>query len=51
MEQKRLNEHARMEMDELNIKSLQILRAIVHNEERKLPEGWATRTSEPKIAK
>ena len=40
-----------MEMDELNIKCLQILRAIIHNEERKLPEDWQTRTSEHKIKK
>lgn len=38
-------------MDELNIKCLQILRAMIHNQERLMPEDWATRTSEPKIAK
>ncbi|WAR13356.1 ITPR1-like protein, partial [Mya arenaria] len=48
---KRLQEHARMEMDELNIKCLQVLRAIIHNEERRLPEDWATRTTELKIKK
>ncbi|XP_055955374.1 inositol 1,4,5-trisphosphate receptor type 1 [Patella vulgata] len=46
---KRLSETARQEMDELNIKCLQVLRAIIHNEERKLPEDWETRTSEIKI--
>jgi inositol 1,4,5-triphosphate receptor type 1 len=46
-----MTEHARLEMDELNIKCLQILRAMIHNEERKLPEDWATRTTETKIAK
>ncbi|KAL4233980.1 hypothetical protein ACF0H5_005635 [Mactra antiquata] len=51
LERKRLTEHARLEMDELNIKCLQILRAMIHNEERKLPEDWATRTTEIKIAK
>ncbi|ESO91009.1 hypothetical protein LOTGIDRAFT_163525 [Lottia gigantea] len=48
-ESKRLSETAKQEMDELNIKCLQVLRAIIHNEERKLPEDWETRTSEPKI--
>jgi hypothetical protein len=38
-------------MDELNIKCLQILRAMVHNEERRLPDDWPTRTAEPKVAK
>ncbi|KAK3610322.1 hypothetical protein CHS0354_029791 [Potamilus streckersoni] len=51
MEVKRMTESARLEMDELNIKCLQILRGIIHNEERKLPEDWATRTTEPKIEK
>lgn len=46
-----MTEHARLEMDELNIKCLQILRAMIHNEERKMPADWATRTTEPKIAK
>ena len=40
-----------MEMDDLNIKCLQILRGIIHNEERKLPEDWQTRMSERKIKK
>ncbi|KAL3860316.1 hypothetical protein ACJMK2_010455, partial [Sinanodonta woodiana] len=35
----------------LDIKCLQILRAIIYNEERKLPEDWDTRASETKIKK
>lgn len=46
-----MSEGARMEMDELNVKCFQVLRALVHNEERRLPEDWATRTTEPKITK
>ena len=30
----------REEQEELDIRSLHLLRAIVHNEERKLPENW-----------
>ena len=30
-----------MDQEELDIRSLQLLRAIIHNEERKLPENWA----------
>lgn len=48
---KRMTEKAMQEMDELNIKCLQVLRSIVHNEERKMPEDWATRTTEPAIKK
>uniref|UniRef100_A0A0L8I7T5 RyR/IP3R Homology associated domain-containing protein n=1 Tax=Octopus bimaculoides TaxID=37653 RepID=A0A0L8I7T5_OCTBM len=44
----RLNEAKRKEMDELNIKCLQVLRALIHNEERKLCEDWETRTGESK---
>ncbi|KAK3086885.1 hypothetical protein FSP39_024881 [Pinctada imbricata] len=51
MADKRMSEKARLELDELNIKCLQILRAIIHNEERKMPETWAVRTTEPKIMK
>ncbi|XP_041375271.1 inositol 1,4,5-trisphosphate receptor type 1-like [Gigantopelta aegis] len=36
---------------ELDVKCLQILRAILHNEERKLPESWELRTAENKIKK
>ncbi|XP_041375499.1 inositol 1,4,5-trisphosphate receptor type 3-like [Gigantopelta aegis] len=51
LENRRLNETARQEMDDLNIKCLQVLRAIIHNEERKLPEDWEIRTTETKIMK
>lgn len=37
--------------EDLDIKCLQILRALVVNEERKLPENWETRSSSPKIKK
>lgn len=47
----RLNEVKRKEMDELNIKCLQVLRALIHNEERKLSEDWEIRTGESKIIK
>ena len=36
---------------DLDVRCLQVLRAIVHNEERKLPEDWAVRTAEEKIKK
>ncbi|XP_021341779.1 inositol 1,4,5-trisphosphate receptor type 2-like [Mizuhopecten yessoensis] len=51
MGHKRMSEAARQEMDDLNIKCIQLLRAIVHNEERKMPDDWETRTTEPKIKK
>ena len=51
MGHKRMTEAARQEMDDLNIKCLQLLRAMVHNEERKMPEDWETRTTEHKIKK
>lgn len=51
MAHKRMTEAARIEMDELNIKCLQLLRAVIHNEERRLPEDWETRTTEYKIMK
>ena len=35
--------------EDLDIKCLQILRALVHNEERKLPDDWATQTAENNI--
>ena len=37
--------------EQLDMKCLQILRAMVHNEERRLPEDWALRLSEAKIRK
>ncbi|XP_046366515.2 inositol 1,4,5-trisphosphate receptor type 3-like isoform X5 [Haliotis rufescens] len=36
---------------ELDVRCLQLLRAVIHNEERKLPDDWDTRTSETKIKK
>jgi hypothetical protein len=38
-------------MDELNIKCLQVLRAAIYNEERKIDEDWEVRTAEHKIEK
>lgn len=35
--------------EDLDIKCLQLLRAVVHSEERKLPEDWDTKTAESKI--
>nr|XP_019924346.2 inositol 1,4,5-trisphosphate receptor type 1 isoform X2 [Crassostrea gigas] len=35
--------------EDLDIKCLQLLRAMVHNEERKLPDDWDTKTAEHKI--
>ncbi|CAG5132421.1 unnamed protein product, partial [Candidula unifasciata] len=35
--------------EQLDVRCLQILRALVHNEERKLPEDWANRMLESKI--
>ncbi|XP_059139568.1 inositol 1,4,5-trisphosphate receptor type 1-like isoform X3 [Physella acuta] len=37
--------------EQLDVRCLQILRALIHNEERKLPEDWALRASESKIKK
>ena len=36
---------------DLDVRRLQILRAIIHNEERKLPDDWAQRSSEDKVKK
>ena len=33
-------EAARQEQEELDIRCLQLLRAVIHNEERRLPEDW-----------
>ena len=33
-------EAERMEQEELDIRCLQLIRATIHNEERKLPEDW-----------
>ena len=46
-----MTEAARNEMDELNIKCLQVLRAAIHNEERKMDDDWEVRTAEHKIEK
>ncbi|GFO23772.1 inositol 1,4,5-trisphosphate receptor type 3-like isoform x9 [Plakobranchus ocellatus] len=35
--------------EQLDVRCMQILRALVHNEERRLPEDWALRMSESKI--
>ncbi|XP_064627454.1 inositol 1,4,5-trisphosphate receptor type 1-like isoform X9 [Lineus longissimus] len=35
----------------LDVRCLQLLRACIHNEERKLPEDWQNRTQERKIRK
>ena len=32
----------RLEQDALDVRCLQLLRAIIHNEERKLPADWET---------
>ncbi|KAK3085572.1 hypothetical protein FSP39_005468 [Pinctada imbricata] len=37
--------------EDLDIKCLQILRALVHNEERRLPDDWDTKTADAKIKK
>lgn len=41
----------RKEQEKLDIRCLQILRAIIHNEERQLPADWPTRTAETIIRK
>ena len=33
-------EAERIEQEELDIRCLQLIRATIHNEERKLPEDW-----------
>ena len=40
MYRKLQTESARIEQEELDIRCLQLLRAVIHNEERKLPEDW-----------
>ena len=34
------NDAERLEQEELDIRCLQLIRAALHNEERKLPEDW-----------
>jgi hypothetical protein len=40
MYRKLTSEAQRLEQEELDIRCLQLLRAVIHNEERKLPEDW-----------
>ena len=42
------SESVRIEQEELDIRTLHLLRATVHNEERKLPENWEENPSEHK---
>ena len=42
------SESLRIEQEELDIRSLHLLRAVVHNEERKLPENWEENPAEHK---
>jgi len=46
MYRKMTSEAGRMEQEELDIRCLQLLRALIHNEERKLPENWEENPSE-----
>ena len=40
MYRKVTSEAQRQEQEELDIRCLQLLRALIHNEERRLPEDW-----------
>jgi len=40
------SESVRLEQEDLDIRTLHLLRATVHNEERKLPENWEENPSE-----
>jgi len=42
------SEAARLEQEELDIRCLQLLRATIHNEERKLPEDWEENAADNK---
>jgi len=42
------SESARLEQEELDIRCLQLLRATIHNEERKLPEDWEENAADNK---
>ena len=42
------SESVRQEQEELDIRTLHLLRATVHNEERKLPENWEENPAEHK---
>lgn len=46
MYNKLTSEAQRIEQEELDIRCLQLLRAVIHNEERKLPEDWADNPSD-----
>ena len=40
MHRKLTLESQKIEQEELDIRCLQLLRALIHNEERRLPEDW-----------
>lgn len=46
MYNKLTSEAQRIEQEELDIRCLQLLRAVIHNEERKLPDDWADNPSD-----
>jgi len=48
MYRKLSSEAARLEQEELDIRCLQLLRATIHNEERKLPEDWEENAADNK---
>jgi len=48
MYRKLSSESARLEQEELDIRCLQLLRATIHNEERKLPEDWEENAADNK---
>jgi len=48
MYRKLTSEAARLEQEELDIRCLQLLRATIHNEERKLPEDWEENAADNK---
>ncbi|ESN99323.1 hypothetical protein HELRODRAFT_162846 [Helobdella robusta] len=43
-----MSESKRLEQEELDLRCLQLLRTIIHNEERKLPEDWEENPSDNK---
>lgn len=45
------SESVRQAQEELDVKSLQILRAMIHNEERKLPADWDRETQDRRVQK
>ena len=48
MHRKLTTEAQRIEQEELDIRCLQLLRAVIHNEERRLPEDWEENPTEHK---